>query len=137
MTKEIKEIYISSTDWVHTHDNMGGVKADIVFKENMSEEEYKKMAYTNLIICNKDYIINLQEENKKLRMRNDMLRKDIDSFIADNKVDYKSRCEKAIEYIKDNINTYTNGKDYKFDEFNILASPKYLLTILRGSEDKC
>ena len=49
--------------------------------------------------------------------------------------DYKSRCEKAIEYIKDNMNTYTNGKDYKLDEFNILASPKYLLNILQGSED--
>lgn len=32
-----------------------------------------------------DYITNLQEENEKLRMRVNMLRKDIDSFIQDNK----------------------------------------------------
>ena len=29
-----------------------------------------------------------------------MLRKDIDSFIKDNKIDYKSRIDKAVEYIK-------------------------------------
>ena len=84
-----------------------------------------------------NYVTTLQQENERLRMRNDMLRKDIDSFIADNKIDYKSRCEKAIEYINNNfidgegmicLNTgeYTCEVNYNFLDD--------LLNILQGSD---
>ena len=49
----------------------------------------------------RDYIHQLEKENEKLQMRNEMLRKDIDSFIQDNKIDYKSKYEQLENIIKE------------------------------------
>lgn len=38
-----KKVYLSNLEWTNTHDNMGGVKANIVFKDNMTYEEYEKL----------------------------------------------------------------------------------------------
>ena len=68
MTNEIKEIYLSNLEWTKTHDNdikvnddMGGVIGNIVFKDNMSYEEFQKLFKSGyFILCDKDYITNLQ-----------------------------------------------------------------------------
>lgn len=68
MNNEIKEIYFSNLEWTKTHDNMGGVMGNIIFKNNMSYEEYNKLFKScYFILCNKDYITNLQTENEKLK----------------------------------------------------------------------
>lgn len=38
-----KKVYLSNLEWVNTHNNMGGVKADIVFKDSMTYDEYKEL----------------------------------------------------------------------------------------------
>lgn len=47
--------------------------------------KYATIRENTMISEIEDYITNLQKENEKLKMRNDMLRKDIDSFIQDYK----------------------------------------------------
>ena len=37
-----KKVYLSDPEWTKTHDNLGGVKADIVFDNPMEYEEYDK-----------------------------------------------------------------------------------------------
>ena len=68
MNKEIKEIYLSNLEWIKAHDDIGGVKGNLIFKDNMSCEEYKKLVKSvYFILCNKDYITNLQQENERLK----------------------------------------------------------------------
>lgn len=38
-----KEVYFSNLEWIKTHDNMGCVKGDLIFKDNISYEEYEKI----------------------------------------------------------------------------------------------
>ena len=61
MKNGIKEIYLSNLKWTKTHDNIGGVMGNVVFKDNMSYEEYNKLFKSGyFVLCNKDYITNLQ-----------------------------------------------------------------------------
>ena len=63
MNNEIKEIYLLNSKWTKIHNNMGGVMANIVFKNDMSYEEYNKLFKSSyFIICDKDYITNLQKK---------------------------------------------------------------------------
>lgn len=72
------EVYLSDLEWTKTHDNMGGVMGNAVFKDVMPYEEYRKLLKTTYFtLCDNDYITNLQKENE----------------------DYKSRVEKAIKDI--------------------------------------
>ena len=51
--------------------------------------------------------------------------------------DYKSRIEKAIEYIKEHIQKYDiDGSIGDFDEFDMLTKPNYLLNILQNGSDE-
>lgn len=78
MNDEIREVYLSDLEWTKTHNNMGGVMGNAVFKDNMPYEEYRKLLKTTYFtLCDKSYITNLQKENE----------------------DYKSRVEKAIKDI--------------------------------------
>lgn len=68
MKDEIKEIYLSNLEWTKTHDNMGGVMGNIVFKDNMSYEKYQDLLKSGYFgLCDKDYITNLEQENEKLK----------------------------------------------------------------------
>ena len=52
------------------------------------------------------------------------------------KEDYKSRCEKAIEYIENNkkeTSSHFNGKEYVYRNFTLCCEPNDLLNILKGS----
>ena len=71
----------------------------------------------------KDYITNLQEENEHLDKVNCILRKNINNNV------YKSRVEKAVEYIKEH---------QRKDEFLNLNEweTRDLLNILQGGKDE-
>ena len=76
-----------------------------------------------------DYITNLQEENKKLKhkleqMYNDT--KDTYNEICAEQIDYKSRNEKAIEY----INSTGYGTDFSMSAEEV----DNLLNILQGDD---
>ena len=107
MNDEIGEIYKLVSDEL----------IEITYKDNNGSYIEKYIDVYELL----DYITNLQkeneirqqdinnltyqlakekEENGKLKMRNDMLRKDINSFIEDNKIDYKARYENVINELE-------------------------------------
>lgn len=73
-----------------------------------------------------DYITNLQEENTELKKLADKYEEEHNTTFNYwkqlIKEDYKSRCEKAIEYIKDNLYYCVDNDDTN------------LLNILKGSE---
>lgn len=100
------EVYLSGLEWTKTHDNMGGVMGNIVFKDNMSYEEYQELFKTTyFVLCDKDYITNLQ---KDLEKANDIIAKD--------RQFYKSRMDEYVELKKENerlkeTNVYCNRTD--------------------------
>ena len=124
MNNEIKEIYLSNLKWTKTHNNTGGVMGNIVFKDNMSYEEYNKLFKSGyFIICDKDYITNLQEENKTLKELNVCVG-------CNNNPDYKTRIDKAIEYLKNNA---CFSDKYFCDDLDTYEC-KELFNILQGSD---
>ena len=93
------------------------------------------------------YITNLQEENEKLKKQLEYLRSGeylnqikwerdfLQSIVDEKDIDYKSRNEKAIEYIKKHLQMYDIDDSVgNFDEFEILAKPSVLLNILNGGD---
>lgn len=65
------EVYLSDLEWTKTHNNVGGVMGNIVFKDNMSYEEYRKLFKTTYFtLCDKDYITNLEQANERLKETN-------------------------------------------------------------------
>lgn len=79
----------------------------------------------------KDYITNLQQENEELNKMCELYSK---SLYCAELTDYKSRIEKAVEYIKEHIQKYDiDGSIGDFDEFDMLTKPNYLLNILQGN----
>ena len=62
MKDEIKEIYLSNLEWFKTQDDIGVVNGNITFKNSMSLKEFEKILdNTYVMLCDKDYITNLQE----------------------------------------------------------------------------
>lgn len=159
MNEEIKEIYFSNLEWIKTHDNMGGVMGNVIFKDNISYEEYNKLFKSvYFVLCDKDYITNLQEENEDLKDRLKVMEHFKNSLQEENeklkelcakyeeehntafklwtmkmeevptyeeKMIYKSRCEKANEKLNkldfDNfVYSKTALKDIKKNLQNIL-----------------
>lgn len=79
-----------------------------------------------------DYITNLQEENERLKEKIDILKSNFEVEIDDCEDykkwyrDYKSRCEKAIEYIKQ--------QDMKYYGAVVETKMGIILHILGGDE---
>jgi len=74
MNNEIKEIYLSNLEWTKTHDNMGGVMCNFIFKDKISYEDYQKLLKNDyFVLCNKDYITNLQEKYKIMKENAEIL----------------------------------------------------------------
>lgn len=73
-----------------------------------------------------EYIVELQQENEKLNHYKLLYQK------------VKDRNDKAIEYINKNKRIYDvdGTKENMLDEFDILASPKSLLEILKGNNEE-
>lgn len=114
MNDEIREIYLSGLEWTKTHDNMGGVTGNLIFKDNMSYEEYQKLLKTTYFtLCDKDYITNLEQETEVMKM------------------DKPSKCKNCQWYGKpywsiinpcdncpmENIQTFTRWQDPTIDEY--------------------
>ena len=126
MNDEIKEIYLSDLEWTKTHDNIGGVMGNLIFKDNMPYEEYQELFKTTyFVLCNKDYITNLQKENNHKDKLIDIANAGISNLQQEND-NYKSRAEKAIEIIdlmKPELWNISNKMTYKLiDIKNILQN---------------
>lgn len=81
-----------------------------------------------------DYITNLQEENERLK-KPDYYEKGLIGSIKERDEiiqDYKTRNEKAIEYIKENEFIASDGEVCYFCNMKII---KDLLNILQGSDE--
>lgn len=114
MNDEIKEIldYLKSDNW------------------EVGNGDYEKRLYKCDIELLFNYITNLQQENEYLdKELNNM------TDYAKDLEDYKSRCEKAIEYIKNNITWYY---DEDLDESvyqDEISGDKVLNILQNGSEN--
>ena len=101
------------------------------------EKEYQKSVYYERDLKKlEDYITNLQQENQTLQENNQAMQKEMVRVWE--KEDYKSRVEKAIEYINKHKIEYID-KHFKDDnvmvEFNEYANPQALLELLQGGKD--
>ena len=90
-----------------------------------------------------DYITNLQQENEELKKNQRYYKNGVFSLEYDKETlsdmvdDYKSRIDKAVEYIKEHIQKYDiDGSIGDFDEFDMLTKPNYLLNILQNGGDE-
>lgn len=102
------------------------------------ESQLDFITYQNIVIEN------LQQENEELKKNQRYYKNGVFSLEYDKETlsdmvdDYKSRIEKAVDYIKEHIQKYDiDGSIGDFDEFDMLTKPNYLLNILQnGSDDK-
>lgn len=87
-----------------------------------------------------NYITNLQQENERLNTCIDDQERVINSLIDKRNLykinynDYKSRCEKAIEYIKENAEEYLSVDMYY--HLNDIPEINDILNILQNGSDK-
>ena len=99
--------------------------------------------FPNELITIKDYITNLQEENERLKQGNELVtNKLID--VTNKMVDYKSRIDKAKEYLKENCILSDKWEDLEFCNFIPTGKITYkslnkkkvevLLNILQGKD---
>ena len=109
----------------------------------MNEEQIRKM-------CNDiyeggewqpmiDYITNLQQENHELKSKLECYENGVyysskvDELEQENE-DYKSRCEKAIEYNKEIVNNYLEEDNCEYCDGRY-ATAKHNLNILQNGSD--
>lgn len=104
------------------------IKEILDFKENA---DYKKLSCDEIAIL-RDYITNLQQENDDLKGRLENAVADCNLRLQEFK-DYKSRIDKAVEYIKQQTTDEETGKDLGYSD-NI--DYEYLLNILNGRSDE-
>ena len=104
----------------------------MVIKVNNDIKEFNEELYVEMIENGElyDYITNLQYQIEHLDKVNCQLRKKINNDI------YKSRCEKAVEY----INKHKEPLHHSFDEpdcdYWIATNPQDIIDILNGRSDK-
>ena len=136
-----KEVYLSNLEQTKvTYDNLCGVRGEIVFKDVMVYGEYQKLQEGFFILCDKDYIANLQQELKEanesvewwtnrfkaIQKENENFRKLKERYQLEKEV-YKSRIDKAIEYIID------HNPDISFKLKGLCAE---LINILKGDSNE-
>ena len=108
------------------------IKEILSFKENA---DYKKLSIDEIVIL-ENYIINLQEENERLK---EIINDDMTTYLKgleDGKDKmkecydsvYKSRNEKAIEYIKNHKETRKHYEPYGTP----MGNPNYITTHIFG-----
>ena len=100
--------------------------------DDLKNTGYEKLAKNieNII----DYITNLQQENERLKHQL-KVQEDLTIKNRMRKHIYKSRCEKAVEYINENVSVYAfNNKELPHWEFND-DNINYLLNILQNGSD--
>ena len=126
MNDEIKECL----DSLYYQDDFSSISYDklLDYITNLQENNDNQMKYIAGLLVQ---ITNLQQENERLKEYYDLIvefnEKNLDRFC-----DYKSRCEKAIEYIEEMlypIGTCVNGSDLPYD------SIESILNILQNGSD--
>lgn len=106
------------------------IKEILDFKE---DADYKRLSVDEITIL-RDYITNLQEENEELNDDNIWWNNRFKA-VQRNYKDYKSRCEKAIEYIENNFISYEDSRTFGQlgEEIEIQVKEiRYLFKILKG-----
>lgn len=99
----MKDVYLSGLEWTKTHDDMGGVMGNLVFKDNVAYEDYEKLLKSGyFVLCDNDYITNLQQENERLK---ETIDKSLDMLI----VVYGGNDEYYVKTIKRARNILRNG----------------------------
>ena len=104
--------------------------------KEFNEELYVEMLENGELY---DYITNLQKENERLKTKTkEQSLLLIDYQDMEQKLeDYKSRIEKAVEYIEKHRKVYKLGVNQETDEFDYIStSPQVLLNILNGRSDE-
>ncbi len=105
---------------------------------------YKRIALDDIWYL-LDYITNLQEENKEIKNTIDFIDNKYKNTINYNEKlieynqDYKSRCEKAIEYINKNkhLSMFADCREPEEDwNYDLEINPRDLLNILQGVDNK-
>lgn len=94
-----------------------------IIKFGYEPEIIKEFGYREFYKLN-DYITNLQKENERLKETQYVWSYDLDMQLED----YKSRCEKAIEY----INKYPCETWYYAKDRQLILRQDELLNILQG-----
>ena len=123
MNEEIKKMLDDIKHGIDTGEDKLGIKVGGI----CYEWQDLKLLY--------DYITKLQQQNRVYK-RHYIKRINMCIDLREKCKSYQLIIYKAIEYIKNNINIYDiDGSVENLDEFNILASPKYLLNILKGSDE--
>lgn len=121
--KEIEQVLIDTLDYITT------LQEKINQYENPDD---MTLFYMWLDEKAKDKLKKLQEEKENIKEK---AKNYLD--IYDEMFDYKSRVEKAVEYIKKHIQKYDiDGSVGDFDEFDMLTRPNYLLNILQNESGK-
>lgn len=91
---------------------------ELILKLQQEKEEIQKEIYKQIhtSIVQKKQIKNLQQENERLKENNQAMQEEM-ARTWEKCDDYKSRCGKAIEYIKYNdSDLYTFEPDYDYEE---------------------
>lgn len=139
MNDEIKEILEHLKEYLQNKIDNGEHK--IFYNDLMWDE--KTIDCINAIDDTLDYITNLQQENERLKEENKHIFANVndDELLISNAMnyaeaqDYKSRCEKAIEYNKEIVNNYLEEDNCEYCDGRY-ATAKHNLNILQnGSEN--
>ena len=165
MTEEIKEILHLLKRCDNTYLKIENSNGEKEYEYHQVNDLRLDGYHSQLLL---DYITNLQQENEFLKLNNPEMniehfriikenKRKIDNLRKQNKelnrmcelyskslynaelTDYKSRCEKAIEYIENNkkeTSSHFNGKEYVYRNFTLYCEPNDLLNILNGSDEK-
>ena len=122
-----EEVYLSNLEWTKTHDNVGGVKGNIILKNCISYENYRKLFNTTY------YILTTNDEIEALNKRNKEI---YEGFMTTT----QELCEatKEIERLNNIIKRFE--KDLRemyitFGEFSEEYTEKCIEELKRGNEE--
>lgn len=138
MTEEIKEILDYIDDRIMPNEKWDKIKDYITNLQQLYENALKVNQNSH------KYITELEMNNAILKEKINTLKSNFEVEIDDCENykkwyrDYKSRCEKAIEYIENNkkeTSSHFNGKEYVYRNFTLYCEPNDLLNILNGGDE--
>lgn len=81
----MREVYLSGLEWTKTHGGMGGVMGNVIFKDNMTYEDYETLLKSGyFVLCSKDYITNLQQDTEMYAQLKDEYEEEIKDLQQEN-----------------------------------------------------
>lgn len=73
-----EEVYFSNLDWIKTHDDIGGVRGTVIFKNNMTYEDYKEISH-------KTYLLLEESQQKEIEILNNIIN-EIEAIIYNDQI---------------------------------------------------